>query len=253
MQYKKLYTAGDGYCFNHHWPMWSQLLAEILECPWKNLSTIGAGNEAIAAMVLDQLSTTDNSDSLWIVQWTQPARLDLLIEKNSKLLDTIAEDPIYYKNFVTTAANKTYWCSSSSLTNTAENYRNLIPLSQHQSRSVTHMLATAYALEKAQVDWYFIFTYNSDWAKTPLLPDKNCVWHDQQSFKNISKYRDLDVGEIQPVSSIHLDFLEQYILPELNFDKQRLSELKSRIIFQDQQQKAHNTHKLWDKNLNQRV
>jgi len=253
MKYKQLYTAGDGYCFNHYWPMWSQILADILTCPWKNLSTIGAGNEAIAAMVLDQLSVSDNQDSLWVVQWTQPERLDLLIEKNSQSQDSISNDPIYYKNFITTAADKTYWCSSASITDIATHYRNLIPLHQHESRSLMAMLATAYALEKAQVEWYFIFTYPAHWARTPLFSEKNCIWKDQYSFRNFSQYQSLDVGEIQPISSIHLDFLEQYILPKLEFDQQHLLTIKSQILEKDQQQKTNNTHTVWDKDLSKRI
>lgn len=252
MKYKQLYTAGDGYCFNHYWPMWSQLLAEILSCPWKNLSTVGAGNEAIAALVQDQLSMNDNRDSVWVIQWTEPARLDLRMEPNSQFLNKVLDDPIYYKNFITTAAEKTYWCSSASITDIATNYRNLIPLSQHQTRSQQHILATAYALEKSQVEWYFIFTYPADWAKSTFLPEKNCIWQDQYSFRKTSQYLELDVGEIQPVSSIHLDFLEKYVLPNLEFNGQQLSEIKSRILTQDQHQKTHGTHKLWDRDLTKR-
>jgi hypothetical protein len=233
--------------------MWSQLLAEILGCPWKNLSAIGAGNEAIAALVQDQLATTDKKDSLWIIQWTEPVRLDLRIEPGSQILDKIYNDPVYYKNFITTANKKTYWCSSASVTDIAKDYRNLIPLSQHQARSQQHILATAYALEKSQVEWYFIFTYPADWAKSTFLPEKNCIWHDQYSFRKTSQHRDLDVGEVQPISSIHLDFLEKYILPNLEFNEQQLLKIKLQIIAQDQHQKTHGTHKLWNRDLNKRV
>jgi hypothetical protein len=115
------------------------------------------------------------------------------------------------------------------------------------------MLATAYALEKAQVEWYFIFTYPASWARTPLFPEQNYIWQDQYSFRQTSQYQSLDVGEIQPISSIHLDFLEQYILPKLDFDKQHFLTIKFQILEKDQHQKTNNTHTRWDRDTSKRI
>ena len=58
-----------------------------------------------------------------------------------------------------------------------------------------------------------------------------------QRFRHISEYKSLDVGEIQPVSSIHLDFLEKYLLPELPVDLTRLTSIKEQTILTDTKRK----------------
>lgn len=247
MNVKKLYTFGDGFCFNHYWPMWSQLLSEILDCEWSNTSTPGMGNEAIAQSVIDLLSAeSDVKDTAWIVQWTAPRRLDLAIDYTTTpgLKNLIANDPVYSKNFVTTAQDKTYWCSSASTVDFVNGYKSFVPVSQFENRARMQMLATAYALEKAGVEWRYIFTYDSTWAENDILPQQCCVWPNMHNFKKKSQYYYLDVGEIQPVSSIHLDFLEQYVLPGFSWDPSKLAEVKARTLAADQYRKQNNTHQL---------
>jgi hypothetical protein len=128
MKVKKLYTAGDGFCYNHHWPMWSKLLAEILDCEWVNLSTYGAGNEALANLVIDEIDTTiDYSETLWLIQWTSPYRLDLRIDQlpsDNPYIKLIPTDTVYYDNFITTKKQKKYWCSSASQLQFVNDYNN---------------------------------------------------------------------------------------------------------------------------------
>jgi hypothetical protein len=58
-----------------------------------------------------------------------------------------------------------------------------------------------------------------------------------EKFRHFSQYKNLDVGEIQPVSSIHLDFLERYILPGLPIDTKNFDFIKEEIILTDTQRK----------------
>lgn len=236
---KHLYTAGDGYCYNGVWPMWSKLLAQALNCPWTNLSMIGAGNEAIANLVLDALPTADQ-DSLWIVQWTNPTRLDLRVDPiraNQPVLEYIQQDPVYYKNFITTAKDRTYWASSESQLDRVTDYRSLIPLQQHRDRTIQLQLAVAYALEQRGVEWLYIFNYPIDWSKESLLPADRVIWNSMEEFRKTSKYANLDISDIQPVSSIHLDFLEQFIFPKYPVDTVRLEKLREVILKQDRARK----------------
>lgn len=233
----KLITAGDGFCLNHYWPMWSGILAKVLDCDWKNLSTFGAGNEAIANLVLDLLETSsDLTDSLWIIQWTSPHRLDLLLH-NNQYVDIIKTDKVYYDNFITTEKNKKYWCSSASELDFVRNHNNLISSKQSESRSRIYQYAVAQALTQKGVNWKFIFTYDAAWSKNNNLDYNKVIDMSLEKFRHFSQYKNLDVGEIQPVSSIHLDFLERYILPGLPIDTKNFDFIKEEIILTDTQRK----------------
>lgn len=235
MKYKKLYTAADGYGCNHIYPMWSELLARILNIEWINLSVMGAGNEIIATQVIEAVEREpDPADTLWVVQWSQPKRLDLQVDlKNQELLSRIKSDPVYSKNFVTTKKNRTFWVSSASEQEWVREHNNLILQAQHDSRARMYQLAATYVLEQRGADYRYMFTYDPYWSRNNLLDDAKCVWHSMYDFKTASKYADLDVGEIQPVSSIHLDFLERYILPGLEYDRTRYEQILEEVLIAD--------------------
>lgn len=238
MKIKKLYTAGDGFCYNHHWPMWSELLAQILDCEWVNLSTYGAGNEAIANLVLDEIDVNeDYTDSLWLIQWTGSSRLDLRVDhlgNNDPLLQQIYTDSDYYDNFIFTAKQKKYWCSGASSITFVDEYRKLISQVQHNDRSVHHQLSVAYALSQIKCNWKYLLTYAADWLPTKLINPAQWISTDLSSFRQQSKFAHLDVNEIQPVSSIHLDFLEQFVLPHYEYDLDRFLLIKNKTLLLDQ-------------------
>jgi hypothetical protein len=73
------------------------------------------------------------------------------------------------------------------------------------------------------------------------------------SFLPQSKYLDLDVGEIQPVSSVHLDFLEQFVLPGLEIDTNKLDAIREKTVLTDQERKRSNQFVPWDRNMYKRV
>lgn len=216
--------------------MWSQLLAEILDCEWQNFSLPGLGNEAISSIVMDQLDSENTADTLWVIQWAQPDRVDFRVDnKNADFLKQIESDPVYYKNFITTAKGRRYWCSSASILPWVASHRLLLDYSQHQDRQKLFELATLRALENSQAQWIFI--------STP----------DMMDFLSTSKYRDLDVGEIQPVSSVHLEYLEQRVLPGLPFDTDRLVKIREKTLQADQERKRNGSYVPWDRNMHKRT
>ena len=237
MKVKKLYTAGDGFCYNHHWPMWSKLLAEILDCEWVNLSTYGAGNEALANLIVDEIDVkTDYSETLWLIQWTSPIRLDLRIDQlnnSNQYTNLIPTDPVYYDNFISTKKQKKYWCSSASQLDFVNNYKQLLSREQHDDRSRHHLMSVAYALSQTRASWKFLLTYSADWLPRNLIKQDRWIFPDQESFRKISRYAHLDVGEIQPIASIHLDFLEKFVLPAYEYNTERLESIRNRVVDAD--------------------
>lgn len=213
--------------------MWSQILAEILDCEWTNLSQMGAGNEAIAGLVLDQLSVTnDCSSTLWITQWTIPYRLDL--EDSDRYTVQISKDPVYYKNFIETALGKKYWCSSASEINLVQQHNHLIGIPQSQARGRMYQLAVARALEAKQVSWKFCLTYPAPWREQTFIDPGQWMLPSLNEFRYASLYTPLDVGQVQPVSSIHLDWLAQTILPHCEYDQSRFDAVRDKYTALDQ-------------------
>lgn len=227
MKVKHLYTAGDGFCTNAVWPMWSKILADILDCEWTNLAQIGAGNEAIAATVLGKLSeVTDTKDTLWLVQWTQANRLDLL--NSFRFKKQIATDPVYHNNFF-----GPYWCSSASELDFVVQYNQLLQLEQHYSRSRMMQLALAHAFNSRQVEWRYLLTYPADWREQEYIPESQWLLPSLQEFRHTSTYSNYDIGEIQPPSSVNLEWLEQNVLPWVEYNSQRFDDIKKKILSQD--------------------
>jgi hypothetical protein len=236
MKVEYLRTVGDGFCFNHHWPMWSQLLAELLDCNWQNFALPGLGNEAMANIVIDQLASESNNNTLWVIQWAAPNRVDFRIDSaKSYFLEKIADDAIYYKNFIETAKGRHYWSSSASVLPWVVNHRELIKNEQHADRTELFKMATRYALEQAQVSWKFI--------STP----------DMMNFLPRSKYCELDVGEVQPISSVHLEYLEQFVIKDLDIDPERLEKIREKMLAVDTDRKNSGQYIPWDRNKFKRL
>lgn len=239
MKVTKLKTIGDGFAYNHYWPMWSHILAEILDCEWINCSLPGLGNEAISNIVLDDIVHDDDPGIFWLIQWTEAGRLDLEINQhNHDVKNIICQDVNYPNNYITTAKNRVYWSSSASKLEFVETYRNLITRPQQVTRSLQCVLATTLALEKSQCAWKYIFTYTVPWIKNTWISSDRMVLQGMEDFRRISSYSHLDIGEIQPVSSIHLEFLETHVLPDLIYDPDKLQQVKTHYVQQDQHRRA---------------
>lgn len=227
MKVKHLYTAGDGFCANAVWPMWSEILANILDCEWTNLAQIGAGNEAIANMMLNKLSEVeDTKDTLWLVQWTQANRLDL--QNSFRFKKQIATDPTYHNNFF-----GPYWCSSASELDFVQEYNQLLQLEQHYSRSRMLQLALAHALESKQVEWRYLLTYAADWREQKYIPAQQWLLPSLQEFRKTSVYAEFDTAAIQPPSIVNLEWLEHNVLPWVEYNSERFDSIKKKILGQD--------------------
>lgn len=236
MKVEHLRTVGDGFCFNGKWPMWSELLAEILDCSWQNFSLPGLGNEAIANIVIDQLAAESLPNTLWVIQWAASNRVDFRVDNiAAEFLHEISQDPIYYKNFIVTAKGRRYWSSSASILPWVKQHRDLINYDQHLDRANLFKMATEQALTRAQACWKFISTA------------------DMEKFSQHSKYKALDVGEIQPVSSVHLEFLEQFVLADVDFDQDRLQKTREKMLVLDTERKNSGQYIPWDRNMYKRV
>ena len=65
----KILCAGDGFGKGHLWPMWPQLLKEVIDdCEVDNVSEVGAGNEYIMNATIN--SCLKKEYDIVIVQWT---------------------------------------------------------------------------------------------------------------------------------------------------------------------------------------
>ena len=57
----KILCAGDGFGKGHLWPMWPQLLKEVIDdCEVDNVSEVGAGNEYIICLLYTSPSPRDS-------------------------------------------------------------------------------------------------------------------------------------------------------------------------------------------------
>jgi len=240
MRYKKLYTVSDGYGCNHIYPMWPELLARVINTEWVNLSTMGSGNELIATQVIDALEKEPNpQDTLWVIQWTNCTRLDLQVDlDNQELIDDIKTDKVYSRNFATTRKNKTFWASSASELAWVQTHNDLLLEEQHQARGRMAQLATTYALEHYSAKYKYLFSYDSSWSKNNLVNPSKYIWEPMSTFRYGSQFNELDVGEVQPVSSVHLEFLDRYLLPELEYDRRRYEQILEETLTADRVRKA---------------
>lgn len=218
--------------------MWSQLLAEILQCNWVNYSLPGLGNEAIAGLVLDELEFCDDPQSLWIIQWTAPRRVDVEINAHNKWVEDLAStDPVYYKNYIQSKKGRRWWSSSASTVDAVQNHKKMISSSQLSAQSLLQALAVRQALEHKNMHWKYMFTYRPDWINSKFMPMQQIVFPSLEEFRHQSQYQELDIREIQPVSSIHLEFLELYILPELEYNVTNFEKIKRKTIATDQRRR----------------
>lgn len=240
----RLFTVGDGFAYNHYWPMWSQLLANVLECEWTNFSLPGLGNEAIANIVLDGIDKKSGPNDLWVIQWGEPHRFDLMITPDSaELLEQIKTDTVYYKNFIETAKSKRFWSSSVSTLPFVTEHKKILPGPQIINRSRLYQHAVAKLIEDSGANWIYAFTYDSAWSSN-LLPQQNVIVEPMEKFARRSKFNIYDVGEIQPVGSIHLDFLNTYVLPGVHYDSSCYDRIFAETVNLDMLRKQQNSHSL---------
>ena len=81
---KKILCIGDGFGKGHIWPMWPQLLAELVNgVEIDNYSEVGAGNEFISNRVID--ACEKKKYDIVLVQWATSKRLDIINNQDNDI------------------------------------------------------------------------------------------------------------------------------------------------------------------------
>jgi hypothetical protein len=218
----KLLTLSDGYGDSVAVPDWYPKYwkwPEIIQLMTKgvnlnNRSRYGAGNEFIVNELKQHIDTAD----VVIVQWAQPRRLDLVLAHTNPTFwqNVIASDPIYSNN-VLDCGNDKFWITSESKTAAVMNYhQQYITTRQHQLRSQIYVEYAKLLLEQHKIDYRFMLVEDSEY----LGMDANWICHEpfkgMSDFKSKSKYRDLELGLVQPTPLVAFDFIKQYIMPNID-------------------------------------
>ena len=153
-----------------------------------------------------------------IVQWAQPNRLDLVLAHNDPTFwaDVISSDSVYKDNIVNCNGNR-FWISSGSQTHAVKEYHNrFISMQQHRLRSRLYVEYAKLLLNQHNIDYRFMLVENSNY----LNIEANWIWHEpfkgMYEFKQKSKYRDLDLGVMQPIPLVAFDFIKQYVMPSID-------------------------------------
>lgn len=218
----KLLTLSDGYGDSLAVPVWySKYMKwpEIIklmtkEIELENLSRYGAGNE----FMVNQLKQHVDCAGVVIVQWTQPNRLDLVLAHKNPTFwsNAIASDPIYNNNILDCGGDK-FWISSGSKTDAVQQYhQQYISIRQHQLRSQIYIEYAKMLLEQRGIDYRFMLVENSEYIGI----EANWIWHEpfkgMDDFRHKSKYCDLELGIAQPIPLVAFDFINQYVIPNID-------------------------------------
>ena len=119
---KKLIASGCSftdsvYTFSHGFPVWPDILGEMLDMEVINLGTSAQGNECIYSMILDCLTKEDNV-GLVIPMWSENSRMDFEVPhrkdkrrtrphiKEWDNIQTIREIQAFWKNVVSDCLNE---------------------------------------------------------------------------------------------------------------------------------------------------
>lgn len=218
----KLLTLSDGYGDSiavpdwypkyWKWPEIIKLMTKGLELD--NRSRYGAGNEFIVNQLKQHINTAD----VVMIQWAQPHRLDLVLAHTNPIFwqNVIDSDPIYSHNILDCGGDK-FWISSASKTSAVVEYhQQYITVRQHQLRSQIYIEYAKLLLEQYKIDYRFMLVDNSEY----LDIDADWICHEpfkgMSDFKSKSKYRDLELGIVQPTPLVAFDFIKQYIMPSID-------------------------------------
>lgn len=194
------------------WPEIIQLMTKGVNL--NNRSRYGSGNEFIVNELKQHIDTTD----VVIVQWAQPRRLDLVLAHSNPIFwqNVIASDPIYRNNVLDCGDDK-FWISSASKTVAVMDYhQRYITTRQHQLRSQIYVEYAKLLLEQHKIDYRFMLVEDSEY----LGIDADWICHEpfrgMSDFKSKSKYRNLELGLVQPTPLVAFDFIKQYIMPNMD-------------------------------------
>jgi len=233
---QKILCVGDGFGKGHVWPMWPQLLPEIVnDTEIVNLSEVGAGNEYISQCVIDSCER-ENYD-LVIVQWAKSNRLDLINNEQKDLSKKILQDNTYNTKYSNVKLNdRLWWLSSASEIDMVKQYHeNYISKEQHKLRTVNFINHIDLYLSQKQIKSCFFSSYNLDFLD--ITESQTIDWSKwlqngeigmyEYGVKHLPEYKST---EVQPHTLVHLDYLEKVLCPfaGLKIDNKKLAELKTK-------------------------
>jgi len=235
---QKILCVGDGFGKGHVWPMWPQLLPEIVnDTEIVNLSEVGAGNEYISQCVIDSCER-ENYD-LVIVQWAKSDRLDLINNDQTDLSKKILQDTTYNTKYSNVKLNnRLWWLSSASKIDIVKQYhKNYISKDQHKLRTVNFINHIDLYLSQKQIKSCFFSSYNLDFLditesqtidRNKWLQNGELGMH-EYGVKHLPEYKST---EVQPHTLVHLDYLEKVLCPfaGLKLDNKKLVELKTKYV-----------------------
>lgn len=206
----------DWYPDYYKWPRILSLMLRGVEIV--DLCRYGAGNEYLTWCLKQHCPAAD----MTLIQWAQPNRLDLLLGHNDAIkqqwLDKIHLDQVYNNNIVS-VANDQWWISSASTTDWVKEYHNkTISLRQHQIRSIMWIEYAHQLL--GQTPHGFMLTPDSEYLQDADVDANVWLWHQPWkgmcSWRHHSRYKELDLGLVQPIPLIHFDFIVQFIMPKFD-------------------------------------
>lgn len=236
---KKILCIGDGFGKGHIWPMWPQLLAELVNnIEIDNYSEVGAGNEFISNCVID--ACEKKKYDIVLVQWAMSGRLDIINNQQNNISKHIIKDKIYNKKYSNVKINdRLWWLSSNSQTEYIQNYhKNYISVEQQQLRSINQIkLIELYLKQKKISNFLFFSSYELDFID---MPESNildwsvwCLYKEKYSMEEYGKsfFSQYATKEVQPHPIIHLNYIKEIILPKLNIaiDNKKFQSLLSSL------------------------
>lgn len=221
-----LLTLADGFGDSQAVPSWYPAYVkwpEIIKMMTKNinlvnLSRYGAGNEYI----VNCLRNNWKNHNRILIQWAHPKRLDLVLdhqEPHQKFWQNEIQNDTVYKDNVLALGQDKFWITSGSKSLGVQEYHNkYISIRQHQMRSQMYVDYATLLLK--DVPHGFLLTKASKYLQDTVHDHNNWFWHDQFQgmceFRDVSRYRELDLGLTQPIPLIHFDFVQQFVQPKLD-------------------------------------
>lgn len=209
----KIFTFGDGFATGHLWPEWPQILQALVpDHTIINSAGIGAGPEFLVSNFVDLIPQI--SDAVVVFQWPSAARFDKLLE-NDTWDEVIGNDAVYHFNRVYDRNNKPWWLSSNSQQPEIKRYHEFyVQPEQQQTRIRIWQTLVEHTCRSLGIQYIF------------------CSTDHQEKFSRQPMYSDHRLNEVQPSPWVHMRWLVEVILPQLDcaVDFQRQQKLEKILL-----------------------
>ena len=221
----RIVCVGDGFAHGHIWPEWPQILQALVPTRTiKTVSGIGAGNEFLVRGLLDLEPDRDTV----IFQWAQADRFDKIIQ-DQDWEDLASSDPIYGENFYDLSGDR-WWLSSASQSKEIRHYHRYYVQSRQSLRRLQDQrkLVQGFLISRA-CEYVVVSTQH------------------QYMFSREHRFKSVRGSEVQPSPPVHLAYLEEIILPQLQLevDSTRLERLRQALGDTDWQPYHPDREEFW--------